>query len=217
MSPTRRQEDNPELDYTVDRVSEKRFTAKDVESIVSANALIVRMERLDSKYTSVLEKLDHHMEGEEGALRGVQAEVKELKDKLSSNRDDLHKCAAKLEDRIKENYVTHSQLELSLLKVTDTISKKVEESNREIMSVVSHNKDDIRQFRNYISAVIAMGSVIIFGITLYNNWTTATKTATADNVQQETLSYLQQMRKSQDKLLESHVTLENKIKALEEK
>ena len=103
------------------------YTRDEMRDIVNAHALAIRLEAIERRNEDNWRRFDSHTAHEEEKIAGLEGKIDNLDSKLSDSQLVVTRCKSEIEDRIKAQYITKEQLELSLSRTADSISRDIRE------------------------------------------------------------------------------------------
>ncbi len=106
------------------------YTRDEMRDIVNAQTLSLRLEAIERRNEDNWQRFDRHTHDEEGRIESIYEKIDALDAKFGDSRQVVAQCKIELEDKIRAQYITKEQLELSLARTAESISRDIREQLR---------------------------------------------------------------------------------------
>ena len=99
------------------------YTKDQVNDIVNAHVLSLRLETIEKRNHDNWKQFREHTEKEDKTIVDIYERITAIDEKMADGRLVVQECKSELEEKVRAQYITKDQLDLSLTKMGETISK----------------------------------------------------------------------------------------------
>ncbi len=100
------------------------YTKDEMRDIVNVNVLTLRLEAIERQHTDGWRAFRDHITSEGDDIKAIRDDVAEIKERQAGAAIVVNQCKAEIEERIRSQYVTKEQLDLSLARMSESVGGK---------------------------------------------------------------------------------------------
>ena len=99
------------------------YTKDQVSDIINAHVLSIRLENIEKRNSENWEQFRAHIDKDDRTIAEIYDRITAIDEKMADGKMVVQACKAELEEKVRAQYITKDQLDLSLTKMGETISK----------------------------------------------------------------------------------------------
>ena len=144
------------------------YTKDEMRDIVNAHVLTLRLEAIERRHEEGWRSFAEHITSEGDDIKAIRDDIAEIKERQAGAAVVVSQCKAEIEERIRSQYVTKEQLDLSLARMGEALSHSIgdrlDKFGGRMDAKLERAESEIRQNSEQMKRFIAIGTGVLLTI-----------------------------------------------------